>query len=96
MDRKKSRFGVSGTIYVNVDSPNLGFPYFNFLGVAQWRKNPVPGEENVDPGVGGDDDDEGQEEDLAVVQRVVDVRPVVGAAKHHHLPFIYNLFSYIK
>ena len=24
--------GVSWTIYVNVDSPNLGFPYFNFLG----------------------------------------------------------------
>ena len=23
--------GVSRTIYVNVDSPNLGFPYFNFL-----------------------------------------------------------------
>ena len=66
-------------IYINVDSPNLGFPYFNFLGVTQWRKNPVPGEENVDPGVGGDDDDEGQEEDLAVVQRVVDVRPVVWA-----------------
>ena len=56
----------------------------------------IPGEENIDPSVGGNDDDEGQEEDLAVVQRVVDVRPVVGAAKHHHLPFIYNLFSYIK
>ena len=26
--------GVSRTIYVNVDSPNLGFPYFNFLGEA--------------------------------------------------------------
>ena len=39
----------------------------------------IPGEENVDPGVGGDDDDERQEEDLAVVQRVVDVRPVVRA-----------------
>ena len=26
---------VSRTIYVNVDSPNLGFPYFNFLGEAQ-------------------------------------------------------------
>ena len=24
--------GVSRPIYVNVDSPNLGFPYFNFLG----------------------------------------------------------------
>ena len=21
-----------GPVYVNVDSPNLGFPYFNFLG----------------------------------------------------------------
>ena len=29
-------------IYVNVDSPNLGFPYFNFLGGYQWReKHPV-------------------------------------------------------
>ena len=27
--------GVSRTIYVNVDSPDLGFPYFNFLGGYQ-------------------------------------------------------------
>ena len=27
--------------YVNVDSPNLGFPYFNFLGEAQSKKHPV-------------------------------------------------------
>ena len=26
-----ARLGVSKTIYVNVDSPNLGFTYFNFL-----------------------------------------------------------------
>ena len=39
-----------------------------------------PGEECVDPGVGGDDDDEGEEEDLAVVSRVVDVIPVGRAA----------------
>ena len=26
---------VSRPIYVNVDSPNLGFPYFNFLGGYQ-------------------------------------------------------------
>ena len=31
--------GVSRTIYVNVDSPNLSFPYFNFLGGYQWKKN---------------------------------------------------------
>ena len=30
----------SRTIYVNVDSPNLGFPYFNFLGEAQYKKTP--------------------------------------------------------
>ena len=36
----QARFGVSWTIYVNVDSPNLGFPYFNFLGEAQWKKLP--------------------------------------------------------
>ena len=29
------------TIYVNVDSPNLGFPYFNFLGGFQLKKHPV-------------------------------------------------------
>ena len=28
----KARLGVSGPIYVNVDSPHLGFPYYNFLG----------------------------------------------------------------
>ena len=28
-------------MYVNVDSPNLGFPYFNFLGGYQWKKHPV-------------------------------------------------------
>ena len=38
-----------------------------------------PGEEGVDPDVGCDNDEEGEEEDLAVVGRVVDVRPVVGA-----------------
>ena len=27
--------GVSRPIYVDVDSPNLGFPYFNFLGGYQ-------------------------------------------------------------
>ena len=36
----QARLGVSGTIYVNVDSPNLDFPYFNFLGEAQWNKTP--------------------------------------------------------
>ena len=28
-----ARLGVSRPIYVNVDSPNLGFPYFFFRGV---------------------------------------------------------------
>ena len=32
--------GVFRPIYVNVDSPNLGFPYFNFLGGYQWKKSP--------------------------------------------------------
>ena len=32
--------GVSRPIYVNVDTPNLGFPYFNFLGY-QLKKHPV-------------------------------------------------------
>ena len=27
-----TNIGVSRTIYVNVDTPNLGFTYFNFLG----------------------------------------------------------------
>ena len=35
-----ARLGVSWTIYVNVDSPNLGFPYLNFLGEAQCKKTP--------------------------------------------------------
>ena len=30
-----TRLGVSRPIYVNVDSPNPGFPYFNFLGGYQ-------------------------------------------------------------
>ena len=34
-----ARLGVSRTTYVNVDSPNLGFPYF--LGEAQCEKHPV-------------------------------------------------------
>ena len=34
-----ARLGVSRPIYVNVDSPNLGFPYFNFLGGYQLKKN---------------------------------------------------------
>ena len=32
--------GVSRPIYVAVDSPNLGFPYFNFLGGYQLKKTP--------------------------------------------------------
>ena len=32
-----ARLGVSRPIYVNVDSPNLGFPYFNFLGGYQLK-----------------------------------------------------------
>ena len=31
--------GVSRPTYVNVDTPNLGFPYFNFLGGYQLKKN---------------------------------------------------------
>ena len=38
-----------------------------------------PGEQDIDLDVGGEDDDEGQEEDLGVVEGVVDVRPVRGA-----------------
>ena len=37
---EKARLCVSRTIYVNVDSPNLGFPYLNFLGGYQWKKSP--------------------------------------------------------
>ena len=37
-----ARLCVSRTIYVNVDSPNLGFPYFNFLGEAQWKQARKP------------------------------------------------------
>ena len=36
----KARLGESRTIYVNVDSPKLGFPYFNFLGGYQLKKTP--------------------------------------------------------
>ena len=37
-----ARLGVtSRPIYVNVDSPNLGFPYFNFLGGYQLKKHLV-------------------------------------------------------
>ena len=35
-----ARLGVSRPIYANVDSPNIGFPYFNFLGGYQWKKIP--------------------------------------------------------
>ena len=30
-----ARLGVSRMIYINVDSPNLDFPYLNFSGEAQ-------------------------------------------------------------
>ena len=33
----QARLGVSRPIYVDVDSPNLGFPYFNILGEYQWK-----------------------------------------------------------
>ena len=34
-----ARLGVSRPIYVNVDSPNLGFTYFNFLGGTRETKH---------------------------------------------------------
>ena len=39
--RKVNLGKVSWPIYVNVDSPNLGFPYFNFLGGTSEKKHPV-------------------------------------------------------
>ena len=36
-----ARLSVSRTIYVNVDTPNLGFTHFNFLGGYQLKKHPV-------------------------------------------------------
>ena len=36
-----ARLGVSRPIYVNVDSPNLGFPYFNFLGGTSEIKHKI-------------------------------------------------------
>ena len=35
----QARLDVSRPIYVNVDSPNLDFPYFNFLGGVPVKKN---------------------------------------------------------
>ena len=32
--------GISRTIYVDVESPNLGFPYYNFLWERQSQKTP--------------------------------------------------------
>ena len=37
--RKVNLGKVSWPIYVNEDSPNLGFPYFNFLGGYQWKQD---------------------------------------------------------
>ena len=39
MSQKVKRLRVSRPIYVAVDSPNQGFPYFNFLGGYQLKKN---------------------------------------------------------
>ena len=36
-----ARLGVTRTIYVNVDSPNLGFPYFNFFSGVSVKKIPL-------------------------------------------------------
>ena len=35
-----ARLGVSWTIYINVDTPNLGFTNFTFLGGYQLKKMP--------------------------------------------------------
>ena len=32
-------FNMARILAPNVDSPNLGFPYFYFLGGYQWKKN---------------------------------------------------------
>ena len=36
----KARLCVSRTIYVNVDSPNQGFAYYNFFMGYPWKKSP--------------------------------------------------------
>ena len=36
----EARLGVSRSIYVNVDTPNLGFTFFNFLGGGELKKPP--------------------------------------------------------
>ena len=38
--RKVNLGKASRPIYVNVDSPNLGFPYFNFFGGTSKKKTP--------------------------------------------------------
>ena len=54
----QARLGVSRTIYVNVDSRNLGFTYFNFLGGGQSKKTPcitqvttIPGTDTTSLGI---------------------------------------------
>ena len=58
-----ARLGVSRPICDNVDSPNLGFPYFNFLGGTSEKNHPVSGEFLI----AGEYDDEGNDGDGAVV-----------------------------
>ena len=60
----------------------------------------IPGEKHVDPYVGGDNDDERQEEDLRVVHHVVDVRPVVWADKNIdfflNIKIVLNKFNHFR
>ena len=46
------------------------------------QDNEKPSEQDIDLDMSGEDDNEGKKEDLGVVDRVVDVRPVRGAAKY--------------
>ena len=43
-----ARLGVSRPNYVNVDSPNLGFPYFNYLGGYQREEGNVESQFQLD------------------------------------------------
>ena len=73
----KARLGVSRTIYVNVDSPNLGSPYFNFLGEAQCKKNTL---------YNGNDDD--NDDKIQAARRAVKLPPQRNPTSQFPLPAI--------
>ena len=80
LNRNKTRFSLSPNQMISLILMSIfPNPSDREIQYSDVLDQIIPGQENINPRVGGNDDDQRQEEDLTVIESVVDVRPVVRA-----------------